>query len=320
MVIVTPYTPLNCDKLSYGTYGVVIEDHNAMQEPLVGDDTVCDSSIRRIHRSHADAAKSYDCLSTCYDCWSGWEWPYIKHGLRVLALKPGETCVEIGCGTGKALYCICSAVSSGGAEGSGTGHDISAGMVEKTVAHCSTFIEEGRCTVLQAPNSRPNPNLNLTPTPTPSRILILNTDQTDATKLPHSDGAFDAAFSSFVLELFDTPELVPQVKEVSRVLKEDGRAVFVSMSKVGEGGCMMGCYECCHSCCPSVVDCRPIFLARIVREAGLMVESVEEMPMYGLCVEVVLARKVSLPPSNSSLSSSPPESDSPMPAGHIHDA
>ena len=53
-------------------------------------------------------------------------------------------------------------------------------------------------------------------------------------------------------------ELVPQVKEVSRVLKEDGRAVFVSMSKVGEGGCMMGCYECCHSCCPSVVDCRPI--------------------------------------------------------------
>jgi len=109
--------------------------------------------------------------------------------------------------------------------------------------------------------------------------------------LPHPDHTFDAAFMSFVLELFDTAELIPVVKELARVLRPGGRAVVVAMSKPsGGGGCMTTCYECCHAWCGCVVDCRPIHLAATTSASGaLTVDWSESMPMYGLEVEIVLA-------------------------------
>ena len=82
--------------------------------------------VSRVYRSHESAASSYDTLAHCYDCWSGWEAPYVARGLELLALQPGESCVEIGCGTGKALSQIADSVGPGG---NVVGHDISANMV-----------------------------------------------------------------------------------------------------------------------------------------------------------------------------------------------
>ena len=116
--------------------------------------------VSRVYRSHESAASSYDTLAHCYDCWSDWEAPYVARGLELLALQPGESCVEIGCGTGKALSQIADSVGPGGHV---VGHDISANMVSgpwtETDSHncfgilCCLRIHQRMCTALPAGNS-----------------------------------------------------------------------------------------------------------------------------------------------------------------------
>ena len=54
---------------------------------------------------------------------------------------------------------------------------------------------------------------------------------------------------------------------------------------------MIRLYEWLHKKFPKFIDCRPIFLRKSLNEANFQIINVVELPMWGLPVEIVLAKK-----------------------------
>ena len=104
-------------------------------------------------------------------------------------MKAGEKILEIGFGTGGSLVSLVQLV---GRTGKVYGVDLSTGMFR----------------VAQS-KLKKNGILN--------RVEL---QCADAVHLPYPDNFFDAVFMSFVLELFDTPELPLVLHECKRVLQE----------------------------------------------------------------------------------------------------
>ena len=111
----------------------------------------------------------------------------------------------------------------------------------------------------------------------------------DAAEMPYPDGEFDAVFSSFALELFDSPEIPKVLAEVKRVLKPAGKIGIVSMSKGDRGSILMRFYEWLHKVLPQLVDCRPIYLEQGLKDAGFGVRQKERVSLLGLPGEIVVA-------------------------------
>jgi len=84
--------------------------------------------ISRVRRPKSAARQAYDRLSHVYDVLAGSsELQFILQGLDMLEVKPGETVLEIGCGTGNALVKIVKMV---GDLGTVHGLDLSPGMLQ----------------------------------------------------------------------------------------------------------------------------------------------------------------------------------------------
>jgi demethylmenaquinone methyltransferase/2-methoxy-6-polyprenyl-1,4-benzoquinol methylase len=111
----------------------------------------------------------------------------------------------------------------------------------------------------------------------------------DATLLPYTNGFFDAVFMSFTLELFDTPEIPVVLKECRRVLKEGGKIVVVSVSKEPSTDTAVRLFEWTHRHFPNLLDCRPIYAARSISDAGFEVME-KDIEHIWVPVEIVLAR------------------------------
>ena len=218
--------------------------------------------ISRITRSKEEAKASYDEMSRWYDVLAGrGERKFRDVGLQKLSAKEGESVLEIGFGTG---HCTLALAQSVGNSGKVYGIDISEGM-------CNI----SRSRVKKAGLSE---RVGLT--------------CGDATKLPFEASSFAAIFMSFTLELFDTPEIPTVLHECERVLRSCGRICVAAMSRKGKAGVMTRLYEWLHQRLPNYADCRPIFVHKALENAGFQVADVTEMSMWGLPVDIVMAKKL----------------------------
>ena len=101
-----------------------------------------------------------------------------------------------------------------------------------------------------------------------------------------------ASYLSFTLELFDTPEIPLVLQACQRVLRKDGRLCIVAMAKKEPNGWVVSLYEWAHDKFTKYVDCRPIYVQQAVEEAGFQTESVTEMSMFKLPVDIVVTKKI----------------------------
>lgn len=221
--------------------------------------------VTRVERSREQARQWYDRLSRWYELLSGRsEAPHIRAGLRRLDVQPGETVLEIGFGPGETLVEIERAI---GETGRVFGVDLSEGMAEAA-----------RERVREAGLAR--------------RIeLTLG----DAVRLPFDGGAFSVVFMSFVLELFDTPEIPDVLMECRRVLRPGGRLGVVSLERGRTPGLPVLVYEWFHERAPQWIDCRPIRVRQSVEQAGFRIRDHEVRSMWGLPVAVVIGEIVPAP-------------------------
>ena len=217
--------------------------------------------IRRVTRSKDLAKSSYDRMSRWYDFIAGSsEWKFVQVGLELLNASEGEKILDIGYGTGKSILALAHSV---GRNGIISGIDLSTGMVEITRDRLiKAGISEG-----------------------------VDLYYGDAAHLPFTSNSFDAIFSSFTLELFDTPEIPQVLQEVHRVLRQSGRMVIVSMSKKPKESLAVKLYDRAHQRLPTLVDCRPIYVKESIAAVGFDVLKCMEMSMWGLPVDAILARK-----------------------------
>ena len=220
--------------------------------------------ISRVTRSKEEAKATYDRMSRWYDMLPGrLERKYKEAGLKKSNAKQGEIVLEIGFGTGD---CVLALARSVGDSGKVYGIDISEGM-------CNS----ARLKVKEAGFSE-----------------IVELKCGDAAKLPFQRNFFDVIFMSFTLELFDTPEISTVLDECRRVLRSGGRICVVAMSKKGKSVVMTRLYEWSHRKFPKYADCRPIFVKKTLEDAGFQILDVTEMSMWGLPVDIVVAKKYDL--------------------------
>jgi ubiquinone/menaquinone biosynthesis C-methylase UbiE len=217
--------------------------------------------ILRVTRTKAQAKDSYDKMSRFYDYFAGgFEQKYRNMALEQLNITRGETVLEIGFGTGHCLKQMAEAV---GEEGRVYGIDISSGML---LASRRRLEKAGLWNRVE---------------------LICD----DATKMTYADNKFDAVFSSFVLELFDSPEIPQVLAEIKRVLRINGRVGVISMSKEDGASLLLKLYEWFHQKLPQYVDCRPIYVEQSIKEAGFGIQYKERVSLMGLPGDIVIGTK-----------------------------
>jgi ubiquinone/menaquinone biosynthesis C-methylase UbiE len=219
------------------------------------------STIQPVHRSKEEARQFYSRISKFYDCLAGrFEHKYAEHALKRLGIQAGDNVLEIGFGTGGILRQIAQLV---GEQGKAYGIDIAQGMLDITKRKLAKAQLLDRVGLYYG----------------------------DAVKLPLNDSVFDAAFMSFTLELFDTPEIPKVLAEIWRVLKPNGRLGIVSLSKSYGSSTLLKLYEWVHNKWPRYVDCRPIYVEESLRNVGYDIAIKERASLVGLPLEIVVGTK-----------------------------
>lgn len=219
-----------------------------------------EAGVQRVLQSREETRAYYNKIAQIYDLMAeASERPMRLACLHKLAPKPGESVLEIGCGTGHSLVDIADAV---GTNGKVYGLDISDKMVELAQ---DLIGKKGLAETVEVKRG-------------------------DGTELPFEDSSFDAAFMSFTLELFDTPDIPKVLKECLRVLKPGGRLGVVAVSREGKPGVMLEVYEWTHKHFPNLLDCRPIYVQRGLEEAGFAIQDAEVQHMW-IPVELVIGVK-----------------------------
>ena len=209
------------------------------------------TEMERVTRPREQARKSYNAMSHWYDLFTSSEKQFTDIGIQILDVQSKESVLEIGCGTGHAL------VEFAEKDAKVVAIDISEKMLK---------VARGRIK---------NHNVGLC--------------QADGLSIPFPSEHFDGIFISFTLELFDSPDIPKVLHEIHRVLKNDGRLCIVSLAK--QDTTAVRIYEWFHRKMSTLVDCRPIYLQSVLKDAGFQILESTIKKMWGLPVEIVIAQK-----------------------------
>jgi len=209
------------------------------------------SEMERVNRPREQARTSYNSMSRWYDLFTGSEKRFTDIGIEMLNVQPNESVLEIGSGTGYAL----------------------AYLADKCAKVAAIDLSEKMLNV--ARRKIQNQSVGLC--------------QADGLFIPFIDKSFDAIFISFTLELFDTPDIPNVLRECYRSLKDGGHLGVVSLVK--QEALAVHIYEWFHRQMPTLVDCRPIYLQSVLKEANFIVQGSVTKTMWRLPVEIVVARK-----------------------------
>jgi ubiquinone/menaquinone biosynthesis C-methylase UbiE len=224
------------------------------------DQLTYEPGVARVFNSREETRHYYNKIAKIYDVMAEHsEGPMRELGMKLLDVKPGEKILEIGFGTG---HCVVEMAKAAGADGLICGVDISDKMVELAQEFVNAAGYQDRVELKRG----------------------------DGETLPYPDAQFDGLFTSFTLELFDTPDIPKFLDECKRVLKPGGRFAVVAVSKMGKDGIIMKAYEWTHKHFPNLVDCRPIYVKAALEAAGFKVQKQEIETMW-VPVEIVLATK-----------------------------
>lgn len=216
------------------------------------------SGTHRVQRTWREAQATYDRLSPWYDLISGrGERRLCRLGLQQVGVERGDQVLEIGIGTGNGVEWIAGAV---GDTGQVSGVDLSPHMLERS-----------RARIQKAGLA--------------SQVMLACAN---GLALPFPSQRFQAVFMSFVLELFDTPEIPIVLAECRRVLQRPGRLGVVSLSRVGDRSRIRTIYEWGHERWPGLLDCRPIWPCQALQESGFRIQAAEVRSLWGLPVEIVV--------------------------------
>jgi len=200
-----------------------------------------------------DIRKSYGVVSRFYAVAEGIvEKGLRQKGLQLLSVTLGEVVLEIGFGTGYSLKEIANSV---GENGRAYGIDITPQMLEITRKRLRKVGLMDRVELYEG----------------------------DAKSMPYQDNKFDAVYMASTLELFDTPDIPRVLKEIKRVLKPSGRLGIASLTKEGrEGSLFLRFYEWLHQKIPKYANCRPIYVEKLVADAGYEITKTGEFVILKL--------------------------------------
>jgi demethylmenaquinone methyltransferase/2-methoxy-6-polyprenyl-1,4-benzoquinol methylase len=219
--------------------------------------------ISRVAASPQQVKQAYGTLSHIYAVVEGiFEKGIRRKGLELLSVGNGGTVLEIGFGTGYALTEIAAAV---GDNGHAYGLDVTPQMIKIADKRLNEAGLKGRAILTEG----------------------------DARKMPYPNGQFDAVFIADTLELFDTPDIPRVLAEIYRVIKKGGRLVVVSLSRQGrEDTLFIRFYEWLHRLWPKYINCRTIYAAESVKDAGFKIVKIEPFKVVAIApYEIVLATR-----------------------------
>lgn len=201
----------------------------------------------------------YDRIGRRYDLLRFAEDAPKRGALAMLDVRPGERVLEVGVGTGLVLVQLARAAAPA-PEGMSEGMPGGVEVAERSICGIDlspTMVRLARERI-GAAGSAP----------------LVEVREGDARTLPYPDVAFDAAFSSYVLDLLPRAAIAQTLAEIRRVLRPGGRLAVVALA-AGAGPAarlFMAAYVALYRRHPAWLGgCRPISLAPLLEGAGFMV-------------------------------------------------
>ncbi len=209
-----------------------------------------------------DIKKSYGVMSRFYALAEGiFEKGLRRKGLHLLSVTPGEVVLEVGVGTGYSLKEIANFV---GENGKAHGIDVTPQMLELTRKRLKKAGFMDRVELYEG----------------------------DARRMPYQNGKFDAVYMASTLELFDTPDIPVVLNEVKKVLKPSGRLGVASLTKEGrESSLFIRFYEWLHQKIPKYANCRPIYVEKLIEDAGYQITKTEEFILLKIAAWRIVVAK-----------------------------
>ena len=197
--------------------------------------------------------RNYDRLSSFYDLLSGKaELTILRRTITFLKEIKIEKLLDIGCGTGRALIDFRKSFQK---------VTLLAG-IDLSYKMCRKATHQNNC------------------------ITCAN-----GLALPFPAATFDALLFSFSLEIIPEIYISKALSECTQVLKPDGIICVVCIVQALKRNVIYNLYLWAHHKFPNVVDCRPIAIIQILNENGFTIIENESHNLWGLPVEIILAKK-----------------------------